>query len=416
MSRIIMVMLLVVASAVSLTAQAWQRVSTLTSSKNAHLVARSGGLLLYDNDAVFRSADNGKSWTDMSNRFPSGISASCVVSGDILALFQSGEAGMIKLARSHNGGESWTDVSNFDLPNGEELVDVELYGAQLFAYSNKGTVQASWDGGNSWHERRVGGSIGGMVDLAVVSGLWLACGTEGSAWSDDDGITWVQCVAPVEIGSGIHQLENWQGKIWGGGLIGAAEFDPLTRSWNVRNNGVPVWAGLQAKPVSLLSRDNVLFAVFQTMDGTSTIHRWAPSAGKWVIVNSEGLPRFNHAGSHQFTCSGERLFMYVHADDVNYVGVYNSLHDAPTGVDEPVDVEHGSIDVMPQPASTEMTIRIGSTEQMKMELVDMQGRMVRSEYVLGEVLVDVADLVPGMYLLRVSGAGSFTHRLVVVQR
>jgi hypothetical protein len=395
MSRITLVLLLVLASAVTSTAQAWQRVSTLTTTKNAHLVARSGGLILYDQNAVFRSSDNGQTWVDQSEKFPEGISASCVINGDILTFFPSGEPGMFNLARSQNGGETWSDVSNFDLPDNEELVGVEVFGAQLFAYSNTGNVQASWDGGKSWHQRRVGGSIGVMVDLAVVSGLWVACGTDGSAWSDDDGISWVPCVAPVEVGSGIHLLENWQGKIWGGGLIGAAEFDPLTRSWTVRNN--------------------VLFAVFQTDDGTSVIHRWTPSAGKWTIVNSEGLPRFNHAGSYQFTCSGERLYMYVHADDINYVGVYNALHDAPTGVSEEVVSTSAAI-VTPQPASSAMTIRTGSVESMTLELVDMQGRVVRTDHFIGEAFVDVNDLVPGMYLLRLINASSFTHRLVVVQR
>jgi hypothetical protein len=416
MLRTIYIVGILVSATLSLAGQTWQRASTLTTTKDARLVARGGGLILYDNAAVFHSLDNGRTWTDIRSRFPNGLAVACVNRGAILAISNPNERGTTQVSVTFNGGVSWDDISTLEMSDEERIVDIELYNDTYFTFTDEGWVHISQDGGYTWQIRRVGGSIGGMIDLAVVGSLWVACGTEGTAWSANDGITWFSSVAPVEIGSGFRQLENVQGKILGGGLFGAAEFDPITRSWTVRNNGIPTWASLLAKPVSFLSRDNVLFAVFQTFDGYSSVLRWSPSGARWVVVNSDGLPRNNQAGSHQLAVYEDKLFMYVLNDDINFVGVYNARHNAPTGV-EAIDVEQqNSIDVMPQPASNFMIVRTGSYKSVTLSLTDTQGRMVHSEIVSGEANINVDDVAPGTYVLRLTGEDTFINRLVVVQR
>jgi hypothetical protein len=404
------------AAGLSAAGQTWQRASSFTTTKEAMLIAQRGGLVLCDNKIAFHSADNGRTWTNLDPFFKNGVLASCVNGSLMCAFTPEGNPGVINFQVSDNGGRTWEVASKFSVPAWDKLVDVEVFGVSYFAYTSSGVVQVSNDGGATWYEKRVGGSIGGLVDLAVTEGMWVACGKEGNAWSANHGITWYSCVAPVDIGSGIHHVENYQGKIWGGGLYGAAEFDVLTRSWIVRNDGIPEWANLLAKPVSLIAHDNVLFAVFQTYDGYSSVRRWSSSASKWVPVSSDGLPRYNHAGTHQLACYGDRLFMYVHADDINYVGVYNARHDAPTDVDVIDVVDNSSIQVMPQPASDVMTIHTGTFNSVTLSLTDTQGRVIHSENVVGETMVNVSDVAPGTYMLRLIGEGHTSSRLVVVTR
>lgn len=416
MLRTIFIVGIIVSTGLSSVGQTWQRASTLTTTRDARLVARGGGLILYDNKVVFRSLDNGSTWSDIGDRFPEGVAVACVNGGAILAISNPVDSDTAQVSVTYNGGISWDNISVLPVSDQGRMIDIELNNGTYFAFTSEGWVHISQDGGNSWQSRIVGGSIGGMLDLAVVGNFWVACGTEGTAWSANDGITWFSSVAPVEVGSGFRQLENVQGKILGGGLYGAAEFDPLTRSWTVRNNGIPRWASLLAQPVSFLSRDNVLFAVFQTIDGYSTVLRWSPSGSRWVVVNSDGLPRNNQAGSHQLAVYEDRLFMYVLNNDINFVGVYNARHNAPTGVDA-IDVEQqSSIEVMPQPASDFMTVRTGTYKSVTLSLTDTQGRIVHSEIVSGDAYINVDDVAPGMYVLRLVGEDAIINRLVVVQR
>jgi hypothetical protein len=108
--------------------------------------------------------------------------------------------------------------------------------------------------------------------------------------------------------------------------------------------------------------------------------------------------------------------MYVHADDINYVGVYNARHDAPTDVDVIDVVDNSSIQVMPQPASDVMTIHTGTFNSVTLSLTDTQGRVIHSENVVGETMVNVSDVAPGTYMLRLIGEGHTSSRLVVVTR
>jgi len=392
----------------------WEKVSDVSVSSAGRLANMQGNLYLYDCGKVFRSVDDGATWKDMSKTFPNGVHVFRRVGAFNYAFTPSKGGSRVTVFRSDDQGASWHSVSEFALTSGTTLRNVSFEGSTLYAVTNGQSIQVSVDNGQTWQEAAVTAPIGSLVDFASSNGLWVAAGTEGAAWSSDNGRTWHETLAPIEVGSGFTQVENFGGTIWAGGNIGACRFDVMSRSWHVLNDGLPVFASLVAAPLTFRSLNGVLFGVFKTYNGQTSVMRLDQRQARWVRLESAGLPPHNKANYDNFTVIGEHVYLYYHGDDIGFVGVYRAVNDAPTDVQE--ESMATSISVGPNPATDHVRVSTASTTLATVSMVDMNGREIATAQGIGEMDLNVSAVPNGVYYIRVTDVPGTVAKPIVISR
>jgi len=416
MSRILISLIAMVTMTVAGAAGTfWQKVSDISLSKEARLDSYKGVLYLYDEKSFLLSNDDGQSWTRQEGYVHDGVIAVERVGPLVFAFTQHEAEGRIRVLRADGAGMDWQEVSVIDIGADDKLVGVAVYQSGMYAYTRDRKILASWDNGKSWNHREVDGMIGTAVDMAVGGEVWIVCGTEAAMWSSNSGRTWHQTTAPAEAGSTILSVETIGNTIWAGCRLGASRFECSSRSWNVVNDGIPVFASLVATPLSLRSLNGVLFGIFKTYNGKSTIMRITESGREWTPMESVGLPPHNFTTRENFTLVDKELFLYHHGDDQGFLGVYKHASDAPTSVNDLNAMQAGV--VSPLPASTQITIKPMVETPVTGMVVNNLGQVVKTVSVNGPTSVSVAELAVGTYnLLLMDEAQTITTHPLVITR
>jgi photosystem II stability/assembly factor-like uncharacterized protein len=294
-----------------------------TGLENIQALVVNGSTVIADG---FQSTDNGINWTAIPG---GGIGAnSFVVSGsDLLAGTSSG------IFRSTNNGESWTD-SNSGLAN-VNAGSLASSGSNLFVGTYGNGVFRSTDNGASWTFTNTGvtntgiqsllvsgsnlfaGTIGGLFRSIDSGGNWTASGT--GLTSDDVTSLWANgSILFAGTGMGIFRSTN-NGANWdavdlnikyawtfvanGPNLFAGTYSDGLFRStdnglnWTLASNGL---ASLKVR--SLVAVGNNIFA--GTFGGG--VFRSADNGASW-IASSTGL---TNSGTYvrALVVSGSNLF------------------------------------------------------------------------------------------------------------
>lgn len=410
-----LLIVLVLAAPAALAGNWWEKVSDISVSEQSRLEGRGGRLFLFDENKAFVSSDKGLTWTSLSNVFPRGVFEIRDVGAFMYAFVPGEQAGKVAVFRSGDQGGSWKFVSAFALTTGTKLQDVATLGTGLYAISNGQTIMASWDGGLSWNERVVDEYVGNLMDFAASEAVWVACGTQGTMWSADGGLSWYPSQAPVEVGSSVFHVEAFKGTIWGGGRLGSCTFDVNSRSWNPANEGLPVFASLVGQPTALTARGGVLFGVFKTFDGTSRVMRRSMADSKWVPMESAGLPPHNLASRRNFAVVGQNLFVYYFGDDVGFIGLYRGVNDAPTSVEENT-VATFDATVGPLPAYDHVNVSASTTSPVELSIVDMTGQAVYTGSMTDRTTIDVRSLSAGAYTIIMKDASGIASKPLVIAR
>jgi photosystem II stability/assembly factor-like uncharacterized protein len=201
---------------------------------------------------VLRSTDNGTNWTSINSGLSFGLSDSSVnalaVSG--INLFVSTGSGSLYgsggLFRSANNGTSWTAV-NTGLLNyfGHSAYVNSLYvsGKSLFAGTNGG-IYLSTDDGATWTSANAGMPLYSTVSAFAVSGsnLFAAAGVYGMYLSTDNGTTWMPDSSGLMDSYG-HTVEPSSLAVSGTNLFAGTIYG-VYRSTNSGSNWVPVNSGV----------------------------------------------------------------------------------------------------------------------------------------------------------------------------
>ena len=275
-------------------------INTLLANGNTLYAGTSG-------DGVYRSTDNGQTWTASTGIGAYFTLALGAFNGNLFAGVNFGQ-----IFISTDAGQTW-EFTNNGGANGSDIRDFASVGANLFAATAGGGVLISTNGGRNWAKAASAGLTNQRVNaFAVIGANLLAATPSGIFRSADNAQTWTAVNTGLSI-TNIASLAVSGTRLLAGTAVtnGANEVfisDNNGDAWRVFGNGL---AGLGANGTALYKlvvQDDRLLA---TTTGGLVIN----DAGTWRRV-FPGLPVNAMRG---LAVSSNQLF----AGSI-YYGVYRS--------------------------------------------------------------------------------------------
>jgi uncharacterized protein (TIGR03437 family) len=205
------------------------QVNVLLANNNTLYAATSG-------DGVYRSTDNGQTWTP-SLGIGAYFTLALAAVGD--NLFAGVNFGQIFI--STDGGETWEFTNTGG--NGPDIRDFAAVGANLFAATDGGGVLVSTNGGRSWTKAANAGLSNQKVFALAVIGANLFAGTAGGVFrSADNAQTWTAVNSGLTI-SNVRALAVSGARLLAGTAVGNGPNEVFVSenngdTWRVFGNGL----------------------------------------------------------------------------------------------------------------------------------------------------------------------------------
>jgi hypothetical protein len=228
----------------------------------------------------------------------------------------------------------------------------------------------------------------------------------------------------------ITAINNGQNLILNGSIYNNSAF--YVAMMNVSNTGTIVWKTL-ATGNSGMPILSVEFRAVTSL-GNSTIHMGHGyyEGAVFGIIDSAGnglcntLP-FNVSNVTRILSLQNSILVATPSSAIaamaNYIyttNVFTTQHfycgSLPTSIDE---TESSSVNIYPNPASNQVTIYDVQGAILQIEIYNALGEKVLSQQPAtsqGQLTIDVSDLTPGIYFVRLANESEFVIRKVLVQR
>ncbi len=245
------------------------------------------------NGGVFRSTDNGASWSPVNTGLPLGIDTRLVVNallasgGNVFAATSSG------IFRSTNNGASWTLV-------GEEVKTIAINAlaannGTLYAGTNTGLLRST-DNGNSWSAVNTGLLPTRFTSLAVLGGTIFAGANGIVIYSADDGVSWTAARLNSFIPATVRSFAASSNMLFAGTNGGVFRSDDNGKSWVVMNTGLGFTIDINSVAVS----GNTVFA-----SGNYGLFRSTNNGASWLLVNTGSI----HNLENTLLVNGSTIFL-----------------------------------------------------------------------------------------------------------
>lgn len=275
------------------------------TSLNNIVVNSAGAIFINTNNSVWRSTNNGDSWTQLmtDQNVPTFANLEISPDGDLF-----GSSYNNKIFRSSDDGDSWEEV--FDTEG-----TVVTYGFAgddvIYAGTTFSGIYRSEDNGDSWSTLPTFPESNGVLDLAVnSSGTLFAAGSGGGAYeSETSGSTWTEITDNITNRS-VKQVFITSSEVLLAGTQVSGLFQKEGAQWTAINEGI------NAIYINrFISIDGVLYAcsdagVFTSEDGGQT---WQQSIAGMDDTEITALAK---APNGDLYAGGEML--YVSADGINW--------------------------------------------------------------------------------------------------
>lgn len=252
----------------------WTKVQTLPAENVITLVSDGDFIWAGTNLGIFRSADDGATWSPMSNGLPPDAAYSIVKSGGVYfaGLYQRG------VYRSDDGGETWREM-NAGLPDLSIWAMLGRAGEVYAGTHGRGVYRAA-PTDTAW--TYVPGP--GLVDVRAFheNNTAIYAGTfSGVFKSADGGATWAAVGLPRTV---ISSLAVSGQSIFAGIFAGGvSRTDDAGETWTTVNNGVMRRATIVQCLVA--KGGSVLAGIY----GTEGVYRTDNGGASWKAANN-GLP------------------------------------------------------------------------------------------------------------------------------
>lgn len=166
---------------------------TAASDISQLTVDDAGNIYAVNGEGLFKSADNGTTWTSIKGNITDGWGYQARISVSptnelYFPTFGGGGANNTKLMKSTNGGTTWTNVGNTPL----EIFDLTWIGTKMVAATINGII-TSTDNGATWVDASTGITLLDTTDLLQASQNRLLVSSYTSSYtSNDNGTTWIK--------------------------------------------------------------------------------------------------------------------------------------------------------------------------------------------------------------------------------
>ncbi|MEM7374058.1 MAG: T9SS type A sorting domain-containing protein [Bacteroidota bacterium] len=241
------------------------------------LLYKDSALYLGTHQGIFVSTDEGMSWAEMNQGLPDDTRVYAFCADDHGKLMSGTSNGIFIV---NNQGSNWDSMS-VGLPTETTVFSFTRKDSSVFAGTSKG-VFVSTNQGNSWTERNNGMNPPFIYSLAVSDSVLYAGTSDGVFRSDNLGLSW------TPLNDGLLQVFGvWvyarDSQVYAGTKFGLFALTDSSQRWTAIKDGMDMVLHSNNSTRAMLLRGNELFAGGD--DGISL----SVNGGSWEYVN-EGLP------------------------------------------------------------------------------------------------------------------------------
>jgi len=287
--KIKLLLALVLVFGIKINAQ-WEKVSTQNVGLSGRLHAYSATLFLYGSFSgyhVYRSIDNGKTWTDIISKFLYDVYYMFNYKNEIFAL--TANAGK-SIYSSKDGGETWALKSSIPTVTGNgAILWMTSDGDKLYAVSNRKSFYASTNNGLTWIETIINTTAGGNMSYFAASGNTMVStivGT-GAVVSTDGGQTWV-VNNPGNPALFVTYVINFNGSVYGiTSGSGVHRFNSSTKTWESVSKGLPDALSFQISKALTAYGNSLYVAIIGFLDSKASIFSSSDNGANWNSIPAD---------------------------------------------------------------------------------------------------------------------------------
>lgn len=409
--------LLVVVLSISVYGQ-WTKVSTQNAGLGGRLHGSNSTLFLYGSFGgfhVYKSTDEGASWTDIIQKFPYDVYYMYNYNNEIFAL--TAAAGK-SIYVSSDGGENWSQRSTIPTITGNgALLWLTSDGNKLYAMSNRKSFYTSTDNGANWTETVINTTAGGNMSCFAAAGNVMVSVIQGTGAvvSTDGGQNWA-INNPTNPALTITYVIHFDGSVYGiSSGSGVYRFNAGTNAWISLSAGLPDASSFNFSKALLKVGNTLYTTTIGFLDSKLSVFSSTDNAVTWNQVSTTGLGLINAAtSSTSVAFTNQNMFIYDYNNNV--ASVYKSAV-APTSVGDliqsPEAVELTQNHPNPFHSNTVISFKLTRNHHVKLTIYDMQGREIailldeEKHEGMHNVPCKLDNLTSGIYLYKLE-AGEFT--------
>ena len=366
-------------------------------------------------DGVYRSLDNGDSWSKIGT-----TNALDTLSNGIVFAMLEVQPGLLLagtcgygLYRSADNGATWTHITSglpVQIGTGFSCINALAHAGSNIVATTTAGVYYSTDLGLSWNSTSLSGpqiQASGAAANGTVVCVGVQSGAPTGVWrSTNSGVTWTQAGSLPDV---ISLAAD-------GGYFYAGSFDQNYRSTNNSMTWNPVGPGIPAGSGGFC----VIAIGADVFVGNSQGIYHSSDHGASFTNAGQGLDPYPNNAVQGFTANNEFIFAGLYRDAIWRRPL--SDFSISTGVAEINDAQGIAMRVAPNPMEDQLHVQLSGPvdSATSLELFDMVGREVLAPVILpsgtAETTVDMSAINAGAYVLRliesVSGRTIATVRVV----
>jgi hypothetical protein len=402
----------------------WQRNNQPAVGENGQLAVHAHTLFAYGTQAgfkLFRSADNGENWTDISGSAPVPFRHIISFGGYLYGL---GDTAIYR-SLPQSFGQTWAHMTTKTIVGNGSFLRFVADGDTLFAYSDRRSVFRSTDG-VSWQEFFVLSLHEfALSSFAAQNGQYVAVGSVGGTlYSGNGGSTWITTSIESTVLVGVFPFESaFLGLGFGSGLF---RLNTATASWFKSDSGLPTSASLPIPTSITRSADALFVAITFAATGQTHYYRSTDLGLSWGIISSPGMGLFNGAAPGQFiVANASHLFVYYFGG--TETGVYRIPLNSITSIEHASEQTPTAFHVSqnyPNPFNPTTTISFSLPFRSRVVLRIFNSLGIEVDRVLNDelnpghhqVTWDARNVPSGLYFYQLHAGGVTTVRRMVFVR